>query len=85
MNNKYSSIKKAVTPEELRHQAQELMRAAEEAERKLNDRTEIKKQLEPLRLEVLQAYGMASRKFDELVDAMADMEKAVHKLKQITL
>lgn len=85
MNNKYSSIKKAVTPEELRQQAQELMRAAEEAERKLSDRAEIKKQLEPLKLEVLQAYGMASRKFDELVDAMADMEKAVHKLKQITL
>ena len=78
-------VKKPVTPEELRQQAQELMRAAEEAERKLSDRAEIKKQLEPLKLEVLQAYGMASRKFDEFVDAMADMGKAVQKLKQITL
>nr|EKC4142282.1 hypothetical protein [Escherichia coli] len=50
-----------------------------------NDRAEIKKQLDPLRLEILQAYGMASRKFDEFVDAMADMGKAVQKLKQIVL
>ncbi|EJD5005700.1 hypothetical protein M2O21_004930, partial [Escherichia coli] len=46
---------------------------------------EIKKQLDPLKLEILQAYGMASRKFDEFVDAMADMGKAVQKLKQIVL
>ncbi|HAK5377329.1 TPA: hypothetical protein H1V70_004767 [Salmonella enterica] len=78
-------IKKTVTPEELRRQAEELIRAAEEAEKKFNDRAEIKKQLDPLKLEILQAYGMASRKFDEFVDAMADMGKAVQKLKQITL
>ncbi|EAY3826981.1 TPA: hypothetical protein ACV406_003004 [Salmonella enterica] len=78
-------IKKTVTPEELRKQAEELIRAAEEAEKKINDRSEIKKQLDPLRLEVLQSYGMASRKFDEFVDAMADMGKAVQKLKQIVL
>ncbi|MFP1452938.1 hypothetical protein ACLB1N_22205 [Escherichia coli] len=45
---------------------------------------EIKKQLDPLKLEILQAYGMASRKFDEFVDAMA-IWKAVQKLKQIVL
>lgn len=78
-------IKKTVTPDELRRHAEELIRAAEEAEKKFNDRAEIKKQLDPLKLEILQAYGMASRKFDEFVDAMADMGKAVQKLKQITL
>lgn len=85
MNNKCSSIKNTVTPEELRQQARWLMHAAEEVELSLSNRAEIKKKLEPLKLEVLQAYGMASRKFDEFVDAMADMEKAVQKLKQITL
>ena len=74
-----------MTPEELRQQAQDLIRAAEEAERNMSDRAEIKRQLDPLKLEVLQAYGMASRKFDEFVDAMADMGNAVQKLKQITL
>ncbi|WP_409248073.1 hypothetical protein [Enterobacter hormaechei] len=80
-----SVIKKPVTPEELRRQAEELIRAAEEAEKKAGDRAELKKQLDPLKLEILQSYGMASRKFDEFVDAMADMGKAVQKLKQISL
>jgi uncharacterized protein YaaN involved in tellurite resistance len=78
-------IKKTVTPEDLRKQAEELIRAAEEAEKKAGDRAEIKKQLDPLKLEILQSYGMASRKFDEFVDAMADMGKAVQKLKQLSL
>lgn len=47
-------IKKTVTPDELRRHAEELIRAAEEAEKKFNDRAEIKKQLDPLKLEILQ-------------------------------
>ncbi|ECF1925509.1 hypothetical protein ACOIPX_005505 [Salmonella enterica] len=74
-----------VTPEELRKQAEELLRAAEEAEKKAIGRAEVKKQLDPLKLEILQSYEMASRKFDDFVDAMADMGKAVQKLKQIVL
>ncbi|EGU9002520.1 hypothetical protein F9N64_18230 [Salmonella enterica] len=74
-----------VTPEELRKQAEELIRAAEEAEKKAIGRAEVKKQLDPLKLEILQSYEMASRKFDDFVDAMADMGKAVQKLKQIVL
>lgn len=77
--------KPAVTPEELRKQAEALIRAAEEAEKKAGDRAEIKKQLDPLKLEILQDYGMASRKFDEFVDAMADMGKAVQKFKDLTV
>lgn len=77
--------KQTVTPEDLRKQAEALIRAADEAEKKAGDRAEIKKQLDPLKLEILQSYGMASRKFDEFVDAMADMGKAVQKLKQISL
>lgn len=62
-----------------------LIRAAEEAEKKAIGRAEVKKQLDPLKLEILQSYEMASRKFDDFVDAMADMGKAVQKLKQIVL
>ncbi|HAT1602500.1 MULTISPECIES: hypothetical protein [Raoultella] len=72
-----------VTPEALRKQADALIKAAEEAEKKAGDRAEIKKQLDPLKLEILQAYGMASRKFDEFVDAMAEVGKAVQKLKDL--
>ncbi|WP_334676204.1 hypothetical protein [Klebsiella oxytoca] len=74
-----------VTPEALRKQADALIKAAEEAEKKAGDRAEIKKQLDPLKLEILQAYGMASRKFDEFVDAMAEVGKAVQKLKDLTV
>lgn len=74
-----------VTPEALRKQADTLIKAAEEAEKKAGDRAEIKKQLDPLKLEILQAYGMASRKFDEFVDAMAEVGKAVQKLKDLTV
>lgn len=77
--------KQSVTPEALRQQAEALIRAAEEAEKQAGDRAEIKRQLDPLKLEILQAYGMASRKFDEFVDAMADMGQAVQKLKQLTV
>jgi len=76
---------KTVTPEELRKQAEELIRAAEAAEKKAGDREAMKKQLDPLRLEILQAYGMANRKFDEFVDAMADMGTAIQKLKNLTI
>lgn len=77
--------KTPITPADLRKQAEALIRAAEEAEKKAGDRAEIKKQLDPMKLEVLQAYGMASRKFDEFVDAMAEMGKAVNKLKELVL
>ncbi|EPK7527336.1 hypothetical protein [Klebsiella pneumoniae] len=69
----------------LRKQADALIKAAEEAEKKAGERAEIKKQLDPLKLEILQSYGMASRKFDEFVDAMADVGKAVQKLEDLTV
>ncbi|EGP1631969.1 hypothetical protein JL092_000784 [Salmonella enterica] len=78
-------INQDVTPEKLRKQAEELIRAAEEAEKKAMGRAEVKRQLDPLKLEIFQSYEMASRKFDDFVDAMAEMGKAVQKLKQIVL
>ncbi len=77
--------KQPVTPETLRKQAEALIRAAEEAEKKAGDRAEIKKQFDPLKLEILQAYGLSSRKFDEFIDAMADLGKSVQKLKDLSL
>ncbi|WP_230492968.1 hypothetical protein [Martelella alba] len=75
---------KPVTPEELRKQAEVLLKAAQEAEDNASARNTIKKQLDPLKLEIFQAYGAMDRKFNELLDAMAEMEKALQKLKQLS-
>ncbi|MEB7574106.1 hypothetical protein [Klebsiella pneumoniae] len=53
-------IKKTVTPDELRRYAEELIRAAEDAEKKFNDRAEIKKQLDPLRRMEWQVVNLMS-------------------------
>ncbi len=74
-----------VTPEELRRQAEEMIRAAAAIEETTTSRAEIKKQLDPVKLEVMQAYGMASRKFDEFIDAMSELGNAVQKLNQLSL
>lgn len=74
-----------VTPEELRRQADEMIRAAEEIEKSTGSRAEIKRQIDPVKLEIMQSYGMASRKFDEFIDAMADLGNAVQKLNQLSL
>ncbi|HEE9631283.1 TPA: hypothetical protein R8E83_003564 [Escherichia coli] len=84
VENNMNSVKK-VTPEILRQQAEELIRAAEEAEKKSASREEVRRQLDPIKLEILQGYGMASRKFDEFIDAMAELGKSVQKLKTLEL
>lgn len=53
--------------------------------KKAGERAEIKKQLDPMKLEILQAYGLASRKFDEFIDAMAALGQSVQKLKNLSL
>ncbi|EPG5002514.1 hypothetical protein NAK66_002463 [Klebsiella oxytoca] len=35
-------------------------------------------------LEVMQAYGMASRKFDEFIDAMSELGNVINKLNQLS-
>lgn len=79
------NTKSKVTPEELRRQAEEMIRAAAAMEETTTNRAEIKKQLDPVKLEVMQAYGMASRKFDEFIDAMSELGNAINKLNQLSL
>lgn len=84
MGGEMSTMNK-VTPEELRRQAEEMIRAAAAIEETTINRAEIKKQLDPVKLEVMQSYGMASRKFDEFIDAMSELGNAVQKLNQLSL
>lgn len=42
---------------------------------------EFKKEFEQQKLEVMQAVGMANRKFDEMMDAMATLSKVSEKFK----
>lgn len=74
------------SPEQMRKEAEELIRAAEQAEK--NQATEqwkleFKAKFEQQKLEVMQAVGMANRKFDEMMDAMAQLAKAGEKLKEL--
>ncbi|HID4130803.1 TPA: hypothetical protein ACXE8V_001104 [Pluralibacter gergoviae] len=73
-----------ITPESLRKQAEELLKAAEEAEKKRNEDDFFNKKLHPLKLEICQAAGQMQRKMDEFIDCMDVMNKAVQKLKEIT-
>ncbi|MEY1000275.1 hypothetical protein AB7263_18925 [Providencia rettgeri] len=72
------------SPEQLRKQAEELLKAAEQAEKNQATekwKTEFKKEFEQQKLEVMQAVGMANRKFDEMMDAMATLSKVSEKFK----
>lgn len=72
------------SPEALRKQAEELLKAAEKAEREANENDLFNKKLAPVKLEILQSVGAVQRKFDELMDCMGTLEKAAQKLKEIS-
>ncbi|WP_142478617.1 hypothetical protein [Klebsiella oxytoca] len=72
------------TPEQLRKQAEQLLKAAEEAEKKRNENDFFNKKLQPVKLEICQAVGKMQRKMDEFIDCMDDVNKAIQKLKDIT-
>ncbi|HAT1515814.1 TPA: hypothetical protein I8W54_004215 [Morganella morganii] len=85
-NSNGEIMKPVKTPEQMRQEAEELIRAAEQAEK--NQATEqwkleFKSKFEQQKLEVMQAVGMANRKFDEMMDAMAQLAKAGEKLKEL--
>lgn len=81
--NEMSELKPS-TPEELRKQAEALLKAAEEAEKKRFDTDFLNKKLAPVKLEVCQAAGQIQRKMDELIDATDVLNKAVQKFKELT-
>ncbi|MCW2255765.1 hypothetical protein M2263_001856 [Providencia alcalifaciens] len=76
------------SPEQLRKQAEELLKAAEQAEKNQATekwKTEFKKEFEQQKLEVMQAVGMVNRKFDELMDAVSSLGKASEKFKLLKI
>lgn len=70
-----------LTPEAMRKLAEQLQKQAEEKEREGKDRAAFNKALQPLVAELVKSHGMASRKFDEYIDAMAELGKAVDRLR----
>lgn len=74
-----------VSPESLRKQAEELLKAAEAAEKKRLESDIFNKKLTPLKLEICQAAGKMQRKLDEFIDCMDEMNKAIQKLKEISV
>lgn len=78
------STTEAVTPEQLRKQAEELLKAAEVAEKTRSENDVFNKKLNPLKLEICQAAGQMQRKLDEFIDCMDVVNKAVQKLKDLT-
>ncbi|MFQ6288181.1 hypothetical protein ACLMPM_22720 [Yersinia enterocolitica] len=72
------------SPEQLRKQAEALIKEAEEAERKANDSDLFNKKLQPVRLELLQAIAGVQKLFDQQMDAMGTLEKAAAKLRNLT-
>ncbi|QPW26463.1 hypothetical protein F8538_06175 [Edwardsiella ictaluri] len=73
-----------ITPESLRKQAEELLKAAEIAEKKRQEKDIFNKALSPIKLELNQAAGKMQRKLDEFIDCMDDMNKALQKLKDLS-
>ena len=71
------------SPEQLRKQAEKLLKEAEDAERAANNNDIFNKKLQPVRLELLQAIGGVQRKFDEMMDCMSILEKASAKLRDL--
>lgn len=74
-----------LTPESLRKQANELLKAAEEAEKKASQNDIFNKKFQPLRLESLQAIAKVQKLFDEQMDAMGALESTAKKLREFTI
>jgi hypothetical protein len=73
--------KTALSPSEMRKQAEALLRQAEEAERTVAAKDVFQKQLEPLRREALLAHTKVTKGLEMMVDGMAELDKAMAKLR----
>lgn len=83
LEQKMQVNERTATPEQLRKQAELLLKEAEEAERLANNNDLFNKKLQPVRLEIMQAIGGVQRKFDEMMDCMSVLEKASTKLRDL--
>ncbi|EMB3980195.1 hypothetical protein LEA50_19100 [Salmonella enterica] len=69
------------TPEQLIKISEMALSRAKEAKEAQTARDAITKQLEPIRREVLQAHQKVTKAFDTMVDGMAELDKAMAKLR----
>lgn len=70
MNNRTITV----SPEQLRRQAQEMLRCAEQMEKTSVKKDTLRKQLTPALRDLLQAKHRTQKAVDELVDCVAELE-----------
>ncbi len=78
MNNQTMTF----TPEQLRKQAQEMLRQAEQLEKTGVTKDAIRRDMVPALRELMQAKHRAQKAVDELVDYVAELETKVGSLKK---
>lgn len=79
MNNQTMTF----TPEQLRKQAQEMLRQAEQLEKTGVTKGAIRRDMVPALRELMQAKHRAQKAVDELVDCVAELETKVGKLEKM--
>ena len=73
----------AFTPEQLRKQAQEMLRQAEQLEKTGVTKDAIRRDMVPALRELMQAKHRAQKAVDELVDCVAELETRVGKFEKL--
>ncbi|EOM4922383.1 hypothetical protein ACNCCF_004347 [Escherichia coli] len=79
MNNQTMTF----TPEQLRKQAQEMLRQAEQLEKTGVTKDAIRRDMVPALRELMQAKHRAQKAEDELVDCVAELETKVGKFEKL--
>lgn len=79
MNNQTMTF----TPEQLRKQAQEMLRQAEQLEKTGVTKDAIRRDMAPALRELMQAKHRAQKAVDELVDCVAELETRVGKFEKL--
>lgn len=72
-----------LTPDQLRKQAQEMLRHAEQLERTSVTKDAIRRDMVPALRELMQAKHRAQKAVDELVDCVAELEGKVGKFETL--
>ncbi|BDI42482.1 hypothetical protein PSB41_003818 [Escherichia coli] len=71
------------TPEQLRKQAQEMLRQAEQLEKTGVTKDAIRRDMVPALRELMQAKHRAQKAVDEMVDCVAELETKVGKFEKL--
>ncbi|EFN7492254.1 hypothetical protein EF773_11895 [Escherichia coli] len=73
------------TPEQLRKQAQEMLRQAEQLEKTDVTKDAIRRDMVPALRDLMQAKHRAQKAVDELVDCVVELETRVGKFEKLVL